>query len=159
VALAIVVAVGRGGVIGSGGRMPWHLPEDLRRFRELTLGHTVVMGRKTFESIGRPLDGRRNIVLTRQQGGHHEGVEAARSLDEALAMADGDVFVIGGGEVYREALPLADTIYLTRVEGDYAGDTFFPPIDPEVWSEVSREAYKGFDFCVFTRKRVLARSD
>jgi dihydrofolate reductase len=150
--VTIVVAVGSGGVIGADGRMPWHLPEDLRHFRALTLGHTVVMGRRTFESIGRPLDGRRNIVLTRQPEWHHEGVETARSLEEALALSD-DVFVIGGGEVYREAMPLADRIYLTRVEGTWVGDTFFPTIDPAAWEEISCERHEGFEWCVLMRRR------
>lgn len=150
-AVTIVVAVGQGGVIGSGGRMPWNIPEDLRRFREITMGHTVAMGRRTFESIGRPLDGRRNIVLTRDVGWHCEGVETARSLEEAMGMSD-DIFVIGGGEIYRQAMPLAHKIYLTCVEGEWSGDTFFPPVDDAIWRAVSREKHKGFEFIVYEKK-------
>ncbi len=149
-AVTIVVAVGPGGVIGSGGRMPWHIPEDLRHFRELTMGHTLVMGRRTFEGIGKPLDGRRNIVLTREAGWHPEGVEVARSLEEALSMSE-DVFVIGGGEVFRQAMPLADRIYLSHIEGEWTGDTYFPPIDSTQWRETGREPHEGFEVIVYEK--------
>lgn len=151
--ISIIVAVAANGVIGAQGKMPWHIPEDLRRFRTLTLGHAVIMGRRTFESIGRPLDGRRNVVLTRQAGWRADGVEVAGSLAGALEITagDGEVFVIGGGEVYREALPLADRIYLTRVDCAPAGDVFFPHIDDGQWREVHTERREGFEFVEYVR--------
>lgn len=117
-------------VIGGNGAIPWDLPADRRRFRELTMGHQVIMGRKTWESIGRPLPGRRNIVLSRRPDFRAEGCMVAGSLEEALRMCAGDdgVFICGGEELYRLALPLADTIYLTLVHRVSDGDVFFPPI-------------------------------
>jgi len=141
--LSLVVAAARNNVIGKGNALPWSLPADLKHFREVTSGHAVIMGRKTFESIGRPLPNRRNIVITRQPGYAPEGVEAAGSLEAAVALAMADspereAFVIGGGEIFRQALPIADRIYLTRVEADVEGDAFFPDLDPREWREVSR---------------------
>ncbi len=139
--LALVAAVGPGGVIGKGGALPWHLPEDLKRFRALTLGHALLMGRRTHLSIGRPLPGRRNVVVSRQPGAAFAGCEVAASLDAALALVAGDAlpFVIGGAELYAEALPRATHLYLTEValpvEG---GDAFFPPFEPGGWREVAR---------------------
>lgn len=141
--IVLIAAVGENDVIGADGDMPWKLSTDLKRFKRLTLGHPVVMGRKTFESIGRPLPGRRNIVVTRDAGWAHEGVVRATSLDEAFALAGetaGDaVMVIGGGTIYAAALPLADRLEITRVHAAPAGDTLFPKIDPQEWREVARE--------------------
>ncbi|MBC2860418.1 dihydrofolate reductase [Stappia sp. 28M-7] len=141
--IVLIAAVGENDVIGSDGDMPWKLSTDLKRFKRLTLGHPVVMGRKTFESIGRPLPGRRNIVVTRDAGWAHEGVARAGSLDEAFALAGetaGDaVMVIGGGTIYSAALPMADRLEITRVHAAPAGDTLFPKIDPQLWQEVARE--------------------
>lgn len=141
--IVLIAAVGENDVIGSDGDMPWKLSTDLKRFKRLTLGHPVVMGRKTFESIGRPLPGRRNIVVTRDAGWAHEGVARAGSLDEAFALAGetaGDaVMVIGGGTIYAAALPMADRLEITRVHAAPAGDTLFPKIDPQLWQEVARE--------------------
>ena len=123
-------------VIGVANRMPWRLPADLKRFRVLTWGHRVVMGRKTFESIGRPLPGRTNVVVTRDPGYRAEGCEVVHSLDEALAAGRGEaeVFVIGGGEVYARTIGLADRLYVTAVDTEVAGgDAYFPEIDPRQW--------------------------
>lgn len=150
----IVAAVGRNGIIGANGDLPWRIPEDLARFKKLTMGHALVMGRATFESIGRPLPGRTNIVLTRRPHWSHEGVEVAASLDEAVAIASSrgqDVFVAGGAEVYRAALPIADRIELTEVDAEPEGDTSFPPVDWSSWREVSRQAHPGFSFVTYER--------
>ncbi len=138
--LSIIAAVAENGAIGKGNKLVWALPADLKRFRELTTAHTVIMGRKTFESIGRPLPNRRNIVVTRQKDYAPPGVEAAHSLEEVVQKTKGEpeVFVIGGAELYRQALPLSDKIYLTRIHKDFEGDVFFPELGPE-WKEVKRE--------------------
>jgi dihydrofolate reductase len=139
--ISIIAAMSRNRVIGMGGAIPWKIPEDLRRFRELTLGHTVIMGRKTFESIGRPLAGRRNIVVTNQQNYSREGIVAVHSLEEAIESSgpDEELFICGGGEIYRQALPLCSRIYLTIVDLDIEGDTFFPILPDDSFSELSRE--------------------
>ncbi|MGA9851358.1 MAG: type 3 dihydrofolate reductase [Gammaproteobacteria bacterium] len=138
--LSLIVAVGEHNEIGKNGRMPWHLPADLKHFKTITLGKPVIMGRKTFEAIGKPLTGRRNIVVTRDQGYHAAGSELAHSFTDALVMAAGvpEIMVIGGGEIYREALPRAQRIYLTRVHADFDADTFFPVLDPADWRETTR---------------------
>jgi dihydrofolate reductase len=139
---ALVAALARNRVIGIGNRLPWRLPEDLARFKRLTLGAPVIMGRKTRESIGRPLPGRRNIVVTRARDASWEGCVVARSLDAALAAADDAAvaFVIGGAELYAQALPRADRLYLTLIDADYAGDAWFPEFDAAAWREVARES-------------------
>jgi dihydrofolate reductase len=134
---SLIVAMTRSGVIGRGGTLPWKLPADLARFKSLTMGHHLLMGRKTFESLGRVLPGRTSVVITRQRDYQPPpGVLVASSLDTALeiAAADPEPFVIGGGEIFREALPRARRIHVTWVEADVAGDTFFPPWDPADWS-------------------------
>ena len=138
---ALVAAVARNRVIGLANRLPWRLPEDLRRFKRLTMGAPVIMGRKTRESLGRPLPGRRNIVVTRQREATWEGCVVAHSLDAALALAGdaAEAFVIGGAELYAQALPRADRLYLTLIDADYAGDAWFPEFDAAVWREVARE--------------------
>jgi len=121
--------------MGRDGDLPWHLPADLKRFKKLTTGHSIIMGRKTFESIGRPLPKRRSIVLSQTPSFQPEGTEVAASLDEALKLArtDEEVFVIGGARVFAEALPIADRLYLTRVHADIEGDVFFPEIEDKAW--------------------------
>lgn len=142
--MSLIVAVSDNGVIGRGGDLPWHLPADLRRFRELTMGHHLVVGRKTWESIGRPLPGRSMIVVSRGRPSLPAEVEGADSLDAALARAreagEDEVFVAGGAAIYALALPAADRIYLTRVHAEVDGDVLWPGTDPEAWREVSREA-------------------
>lgn len=126
--IAIIAAVAENGVIGRGGAMPWRLSSDLARFKRLTLGNTVVIGRRTHESIGRPLPGRRTIVVSSRPV---EGMETAQSLEEAIARADTPVFLAGGARIYAEGLAFAETIHLTRVHARPEGDTFFPPIPPD----------------------------
>jgi dihydrofolate reductase len=141
--ITLVVAAAKNGVIGSNGAIPWRLPEDLRRFKALTLGHTVVMGRKTWDSLpprNRPLPGRRNVVVTRDAGWHAEGAETA-ALDAAL---QGDVFVIGGAELYRAVLGLADRIELTQIHRDFDGDALFT-FDHSEWRETLREDHVSAD--------------
>jgi dihydrofolate reductase len=151
--LILIAAVGRNGVIGRDNDLPWRIREDLQRFKRLTLGHTLVMGRKTYDSIGRPLPGRTTIVVTRQPGWSAAGVQVANSLDEALKLADGiDVYVAGGGEIYRLALPLADRLELTEVDQSPDGDVTFPLFDEQDWSESAREEHDGFTFVTRLRK-------
>lgn len=141
--VTLIAAVAENGVIGRGGAMPWHLSADLQRFKRLTMGHHVVVGRKTFEAIGRPLPGRTMVVVTRQTGYAAEGVEVAASLDEALeraaAAGEEEVFIAGGGEIYRQILPRAHRLQLTRVHARVEGDTTFPELDEAEWEEVERE--------------------
>lgn len=134
--IALIAAMGHNRVIGANGSMPWHLPADLKHFRRLTRGHAVVMGRKTYESIGKPLKGRTNIILSRKADLTIEGCHVAHSVSEAMAFAQ-DLFVVGGAELYREFLPHADVLYLTRVDGAFEGDTFFPEFPAEEWELVS----------------------
>jgi dihydrofolate reductase len=137
--ISIVVAMDEGGIIGRNGTLPWRLPEDLRHFRRLTLGKTVLMGRKTWESLGKPLEGRRNWVLSRDPAFHPPGAEVFASLDQALAAhREGELVVIGGAEIYRQALPLADTLYLTRVHARVEGDTRFPEWPVEQFRQTAR---------------------
>ena len=141
--LSLIAAVARNGAIGRDNALLWRLPEDLKFFKRTTLGCPVIMGRKTWDSIGRPLPGRRNIVITRNRGWRAEGAEVFHDLDSALA-ATADtpkVFVIGGGELYAQALPLADELVLTEVDADFEGDTFFPHWDRSAFTEVSRESH------------------
>ncbi|MBK7396691.1 MAG: dihydrofolate reductase [Myxococcales bacterium] len=141
--LAIVVAVARNGVIGKDGGLPWRLPEDLKHFRAVTTGHTIVMGRKTWDSIGRPLPHRRNVVVSRDPGLVLAGAEVAPNLEAALALAwqtDDEPRVIGGATIYAAALPAATVLHLTEVDQEVEGDTFFPPFDRAAFDEVSRRA-------------------
>jgi dihydrofolate reductase len=141
--LEIVAAVAANGVIGAHNRMPWHLPADLRRFRALTTGHAVIMGRRTWESIGRALPHRQNIVVSRAPAFCAEGVQAAASLDEALALVTlpAPAFCIGGGELYREALSRATTLHLTEIGASFDGDATFPAFDRALWRETAREPH------------------
>jgi len=141
--ISIIAAVADNGVTGRGGQLPWRLSADLKRFKKLTMGHTIVMGRKTWESIGRPLPGRRMVVVTRQNDYRADGVEVVSSLDAAIDVAaaagDDETFVIGGAEIYRLALPRADRLCLTRVRATIEGDTSFPEFDPTHWRLVESE--------------------
>ncbi len=146
--ISLIVAMARGRVIGHRGKMPWHLSEDLKRFRRLTWGKPILMGRRTFEAIGRPLPGRYNIVLSRSPGFRPAGCRVVRSLEAALKMAWGrELMVIGGSHVYASLLPQAERLYLTLIDADFPGDTFFPPWTPEAWQEIEREERAaGADF-------------
>ncbi len=140
--ISIIAAVGGNRVIGRGGRLPWHLPNDLKHFKQVTLGHTVIMGRKTFEAIGKPLARRSNVVVTRSREWNHLGCRTAASLEaalETLGPAEAP-FVIGGAEIYALALPIAGRLCLTEIERDFDGDTFFPEFNRAQWHEVSRES-------------------
>ncbi|ADB34971.1 Dihydrofolate reductase [Kribbella flavida DSM 17836] len=150
--VVLIAAVGRNGVIGRDNELPWRIREDLQHFKALTLGHTLVMGRKTYDSIGRPLPGRRTVVVTRQPDWSAPGVEVAHSLAAALELADGkDVYVAGGGEIYRQALPSADRLELTEVDQSPAGDVTFPAVDRSAWTETAREPHDGFAFVTYVR--------
>ncbi|WP_255990012.1 dihydrofolate reductase [Chitinolyticbacter albus] len=139
--LAIISAVGSNGVIGIDNKLPWHLPEDLKHFKALTMGSPMIMGRKTFESLPGVLPGRRHLVVSRNAGWQAPGAEAYSSLEAAIAAAGDQAFVIGGGELYRLALPLADTLYLTEVDLAPTGDATFPQIDGSAWQETARDAH------------------
>jgi len=157
-ALALIAAVASNGVIGEGNALPWRLPADMQRFRTLTTGHSVIMGRKTWESIGRPLPGRENIVVTRQRNFVADGALVTSSLDEALRSASmpSPVFCIGGGELYALALSRATTLYCTEIDREFAGDTRFPDIDPSKWLETTRELHsapEGFNYAFVTYER------
>ena len=136
--ISMVVAMDENGLIGRGGQLPWRLPEDLKHFRRLTLGKTVLMGRRTWDSLGKPLEGRRNWVLSRDPAFHPAGCEVFATLEQALAAhRDGELVVIGGAELYRQALPLADTMHLTRVHARVEGDTSFPDWTPADFRQAS----------------------
>jgi dihydrofolate reductase len=159
--LALIVAVARNGIIGATneaglGTLPWHLPEDLKHFKETTSGHPIIMGRKTWESLGRPLPNRRNMVITRQVGYRAAGAEVFGGLPEALAaVGDNTAYIIGGAELYRLALPMAATLIMTEIGIDAAGDTVFPEIDTS-WTEVSRQPYTsttGLSYAFVTYQR------
>jgi dihydrofolate reductase len=145
--LAIIVAVAENGVIGNNNSLPWKLPEDLQNFKRITMGKPVVMGRKTYESIGKPLPGRTNIVITRNVSFHAEGVQVVHSIDDALAMASeiaahagvGEVMVMGGADIYAATIPRADRLYITEVHASVEGDAVLPTIDWTCWREVCRE--------------------
>jgi dihydrofolate reductase len=157
--LSLIVATDRHNGIGINNTLPWRLPEDLAFFKRTTTGHPIIMGRKTFDSIGRPLPNRRNIVVTRNPDWSHAGVEVVHSLVQAAALTgDADAFVIGGAQIYAEALPLAMRLFVTEIAADFACDAFFPPIDLSQWAETSRQAHhcanNGFDyaFVMYQRK-------
>lgn len=158
--LTIVVATDRNNGIGINNTLPWHLPEDLAHFKRTTSGHAILMGRKTFESIGRALPNRRNIVITRNAGWQHDGVERAGSLAEAAALAaaaGGPAFIIGGAQIYAEALPLAERLIITRIDASFDCDAFFPPLDPAIWQETARESHHsekaGLNYAFVTYQR------
>lgn len=154
--VVLVAAVASNGVIGLDGDIPWKISEDLKHFRAATTGHTVVMGRRTFESIGHPLPNRTNVVVTRDPDWTHQAVFVAHTVDEAIEQAQefgGEVMVIGGGGIYAAALPLADAQLLTEVHQSPAGDTHYPEWDRAEWREVSRDAREGYDFVRWERRQ------
>jgi dihydrofolate reductase len=152
--VTIIAAVARNGVIGAGPDIPWHLPEDFAFFKRTTMGHPIVMGRLTFDSIGRVLPGRRTIVVTHDRGWTHTGVEVAHSFEEALALAgpSDEVFVCGGGQVYAEAMRWAHRLLVTEVDQEPAGDVRFPAIDDAVWVESARQPRAGFAWVTYDRR-------
>jgi dihydrofolate reductase len=160
--IALIAAVAKNGVIGNSGKIPWHLPADFLYFKESTMGHPVIMGKVTYLSIGKPLPGRTNIVLTRDIE-EFQGARTASSISEALDIAqkeDDTVFFIGGAAIYAQSIDLADRLYITEVECEPEGDTFFPEIDESVWREVSRTHREAddknshnMDFVLYARRR------
>jgi dihydrofolate reductase len=144
--ITIVVAVAENNVIGKDNQLIWHLPADLRHFKQKTMGHPMIMGRKTFESIGKPLSGRTTIIVTRQEDFQAEGCIVVNSLEAAIAkgkeLDSEHVSIVGGAEIYRQSLPFVDTIYLTQVHHTFDGDTFFPVINEEEWKEISAEQHE-----------------
>ena len=140
----IIVAMSKNRVIGNNNQLIWKLSSDLKRFKELTTGSSIVMGRKTFESIGKPLPNRRNIIITRNNDYIVEGCEIVSSLEEALLLTNNNCFIIGGGEIYKQALDITDKIYLTLVHKDFEGDTIFPELGKE-WAKISRKDFEADD--------------
>lgn len=156
--LTIVVAIDAQRGIGINNTLPWHLPEDLAHFKRTTTGHPIIMGRKTFDSIGRPLPNRHNIVVTRNPEWRHDGVDAVTSLDAAIALVrEVPACIIGGAQIFIEALPLVDRLVVTEISKTFDCDTFFPAIDPAQWTEVARETHHsdagGFDYAFVTYQR------
>jgi len=137
--ISLVAAAGNNNVIGSNNKLPWKMPADMKFFMNLTIGHPVIMGRKTYESFGRPLKERRNIVISRDESLKIEGCEVVHSLEDALKLAKGteEIFIIGGAEIYRQSMDIANKIYLTRIYHDFEGDSYFPSVDDKNWKETS----------------------
>lgn len=166
--LSILVAMAKNNVIGQDNALPWHLPEDLKHFKTLTMGHPIIMGRRTYESIGKPLPGRTNIIVTRQKGFHAPGIVVVNSIDDALVCGknveqasggDQECFVIGGAELYRQTIQICQRMYITEIQQVFQGDTAFPVFDRNEWQETVREAYTGggktnlsYHFVIFDRK-------
>lgn len=155
----LVAAVAANGIIGANGKLPWHLPEDLKHFKKLTLNHPVIMGRRTWESLNGPLPHRENIVVTRNRDYDAPGAAVATSLEGALALCAGEpvAFVIGGTSLFKESLPVAAGLVMTEIQRDYEGDTWFPDWDKSQWRESQREAHTAasgvrFDFVLYERK-------
>ena len=151
--ITLIAAVARNGVIGKDGGMPWHLPEELAHFKATTMGHPLVMGRRTYEAIGRPLPGRRTIVVTRDREWRAPGVETAHSFADALSLAGpaDEVFVAGGAQIYAEAMPYAHRMVITEVDEEPEGDTWFPAWPERAWREDSREQHDGWSRVVYER--------
>ncbi len=160
--ISIIVAVAENNAIGYDNHLLWHISEDLKRFKNLTTGHHIIMGRKTYESVGKPLPGRINIVISKQENYTVDGCLVAKSIEDALLIAkdDSEVFIIGGGEIYKQALSITDKIYLTRVHAGFAGDTFFPELNLSEWATESVQKGKpanddglGYTFINLIRDR------
>ena len=156
--ISIIAAVAKNNVIGKKGALPWHLPEDLKHFRRITLGKTVVMGQKTLDSIvaviGKPLPDRKNVVLTRNLAYKApEGVVVYYDLNKALSeLSDDDIFIAGGGEIFKQTFDLAQKLYITHIDQEPEGDVYFPEITPEKWLKTSEEKREGFSFAIYERK-------
>lgn len=143
--ISIVVAISTNNAIGKNNQLLWHLPADLKHFKQITTGHTIIMGRKTYESIGKPLPNRRNIVITRDTELNIEGVELVNSINEAITLCknEDEVFIIGGAEIYKHALALTNRIYLTTVHHTYEADAFFPTLPTNEWNEIDKEFHEA----------------
>lgn len=163
--LAAIVACAENRVIGKNNQLPWHLPEDLKHFKNTTMGKPMIMGRLTFESLGKPLPGRPHIVITRQTHWSYSGVQSANSLEQAVelgvqqarALAVNEVMIVGGADIYRQALPLLDLLYITEVHAKVDGDAFFPELNPALWEEISRDGPHGGDKSGFAWSFVIFR--
>lgn len=140
--ISLIAAVSKNRVIGDSNKLIWHLPADLKRFKDLTVGNSILMGRKTYESIGRPLPNRRNIIITKDENYKVDGCEVVNSIEEALLLTSNDCFIIGGGEIYKQTIDLADKIYLTIIDGDFTGDTTFPEL-PKSWYVSSKDDFSA----------------
>ncbi len=161
--LSLIAAVSQNNVIGSENKLPWHIPEDLKKFKEITADYPMIMGRKTFESLPRVLSGRDHYVITRNSNFKSENPDANKSdkvyvfnsvndAIEKIKTSDYEkVFIIGGGEIYKQTIDFCDFLYITEIKMDIKGDTFFPQIDPEKWKEIQREEFEGFDFVVYKK--------
>lgn len=160
--VSLIAAIGKNNELGKEGKLLWHLPLDFKHFKDLTTGHPIIMGRKTFESIGHPLPNRTNIVITNDRAYKTDGIEVYHSLEDALKKfeaTEAEVFIIGGGQIYTQALPEADTLYITHVDGSFDADTFFPKIDTDIWKIVSQEDHTKnenhqYNFSFVTYKRL-----
>ena len=150
--LSIIVAMSSNRVIGVNNSLPWHLSEDLKHFKTLTTGHTIIMGRKTYESIGKPLPNRRNIVISRNLNAFYGGIEVVHSLEDAFSTSsnDDEVFIIGGSNIYEQSLHLAEHLYITEIKKAFEGDAFFPEIDKSLWTESARETHTSSDGLEFS---------
>ncbi|REJ85183.1 MAG: dihydrofolate reductase [Bacteroidetes bacterium] len=160
--VSVIVALSENNVVGVRNQLPWKLSADLKRVKALTMGHHILMGRKTFESIGKALPGRTNVVITRNEEYRAEGCVMCKSLKEAInhASSDTELFIFGGGEIFQEAIPLADKIYMTRVHTTIQGDTYFPELNPEEWTVTESESFSAdekneFDYSFITMERVI----
>lgn len=159
--ISIIVAMASNRVIGLNNKMPWHLPADLKRFRKITMGSPILMGRKTFESIGRPLPGRTNIIISRNPAYKQDGCLVINDLETAIktgCQMAGEIFIIGGSDLYQALLPVADTLYITKIDKNFEGNTFFPEINPADWLEMEREDIRndteaGFDYSFIRLRR------
>ena len=144
--ISLIAAIGKNNELGKGNTLVWNMPTDLKYFRDKTKGHTVIMGRKTFESIGHPMPNRQNIIITRDKSYKAEGIEVVHSIEEALKLVpkkEEEIFIIGGAEIYKQSMEIADRLYITHIDAeDKEADTFFPEIIPVVWNEISREEHK-----------------
>ncbi len=159
--ITLVVAMGMNREIGIDNQLPWHLPKDLKHFKEITSGHPIIMGRKTYESIGKPLPNRTNIVVSRKKDWFEEGILIVGSLKEALKFAqkiDENIFIIGGGNIFEQTMEIADKLEVTEIKTNIEADTFFPKIDPKIWTKTDEVCYEkdeknNFDFCFQTFER------
>jgi dihydrofolate reductase len=154
--MTIIAAMTRDRVIGKDNAMPWHIPEEFKHFKKITTGHTLIMGRKTFESLGGPLPRRNTIVVSRSFSEETEGIDVCRTLSEAVEKAKSygkKIFIAGGAAIYRQALPLADKLYLSYIKKDYDGDTYFPEFEESEWEVTEEEDHPEFVFVVYERKK------
>lgn len=159
--ISIVVAFDKNQLIGRNNQLPWHLPADLKYFKNVTMGHHLIMGRKTYDSIGKPLPGRTSVVITRQHDWKAEGCLVAHSLEDAIRLCGNqeEIFIVGGAEIFKNSLPVATDLYITKINHQFEGDTFFPEINENEWREILREDHQpdeknkwGFSFLRFRRK-------